>query len=199
MPSLCPVPVLNTEKIKGLQGVRTSAKLTLIVKGQAIYTECGELLFKKDSLSGIVSFGIMARMSRQKIKNAEVSINFLYELSDAEYQKVIKNDNILKNGLFHKNLVALFDKYSKDSVRDYRLKVVANTDLSQAQVVSGGLDLEQFEMTTMESKLVKGCYAIGEAVDVDGDCGGYNLHWAWASAYAMVNRIIGEINEAKTN
>lgn len=191
-PSLCPIPVIDCEKIKGLHGVRTSAKLSLIVNDNVIYSEVGELLFKQDGLSGIVAFGIMAKISRLKLKEAVVSIDFLYELSNDESNRLIKDDKIFNNGLFHKNLVALLNAYGRQTARDYRVRVRTNTDLSQAQVVSGGLDLKQFNMLTMESLLHKGCYAIGEVVNVDGDCGGYNLHWAWASAYAMVKSLGGE-------
>ena len=39
----------------------------------------------------------------------------------------------------------------------------------------------EFDPCTMQSKLVKGLYAVGEVLDIDGDCGGYNLQWAWSS------------------
>ena len=50
-----------------------------------------------------------------------------------------------------------------------------------AQVTSGGIERSEIDEKTMESKLVKGLYVTGELLDVDGPCGGYNLHWAWAS------------------
>ena len=64
--------------------------------------------------------------------------------------------------------------------------------LKQAQVVCGGLDLNGFDPETMMSKKDRGLYAIGEALDVDGDCGGYNLQWAWASAAACARSTGGE-------
>jgi predicted flavoprotein YhiN len=51
----------------------------------------------------------------------------------------------------------------------------------QAQVTAGGMDTAQFDPETMESRLVPRLFACGEVLDVDGDCGGYNLQWAWAS------------------
>ena len=54
--------------------------------------------------------------------------------------------------------------------------------LDNAQVLSGGLDVKDFDDKTMESKLQKGLYATGEVLDVDGQCGGYNLSFACASA-----------------
>ena len=53
--------------------------------------------------------------------------------------------------------------------------------MDAAQVTAGGIVTEKFDPTTMESKLVPGLYACGEVLDVDGDCGGYNLQWAWSS------------------
>ena len=59
--------------------------------------------------------------------------------------------------------------------------------MDSAQVTAGGIVTEDFDAHTMESKLVPGLYACGEALDIDGDCGGYNLQWAWSSG-----RLAGE-------
>ncbi len=53
-----------------------------------------------------------------------------------------------------------------------------------AQVTAGGICTDEFDPATMESLLVPGLYACGEVLDIDGDCGGYNLQWAWASGRA---------------
>ena len=53
--------------------------------------------------------------------------------------------------------------------------------MDSAQVTAGGVQTSGFNAATMESKLVPGLYACGEVLDVDGDCGGYNLQWAWSS------------------
>lgn len=52
----------------------------------------------------------------------------------------------------------------------------------QAQVTAGGVSMKDFDWNTMESRRVPGLYAAGELLDVDGDCGGFNLQWAWSSA-----------------
>ena len=56
-------------------------------------------------------------------------------------------------------------------------------DWKSSQVTAGGLLLSEFNNRTLESKKVSGLYCSGEILDVDGICGGYNLHWAWASGY----------------
>ena len=53
--------------------------------------------------------------------------------------------------------------------------------MDRAQVTAGGILTAEFDPNTMESRKVPGLYACGEVLDIDGDCGGYNLQWAWSS------------------
>ena len=53
--------------------------------------------------------------------------------------------------------------------------------MDSAQVTAGGILTAEFDSATMESRLVPGLFACGEVLDIDGDCGGYNLQWAWSS------------------
>ena len=66
--------------------------------------------------------------------------------------------------------------------KNFKLKVTGNLGFKNSQVTKGGLDLSQFDNKTMQSKLVKGLYATGEVLDVDGDCGGFNLQFAYSSS-----------------
>ena len=68
------------------------------------------------------------------------------------------------------------------------LDVTATEGFEQAQVTAGGVDLGAFDWNTLESKRVPGLYIAGELADVDGDCGGYNLQWAFASALTRAGR-----------
>ena len=70
------------------------------------------------------------------------------------------------------------------AVKDFRLAVEGTLDFSAAQVTKGGVSVREVDPTTMESRLEKGLFFSGEILDVDGDCGGYNLLWAYASACA---------------
>lgn len=67
------------------------------------------------------------------------------------------------------------------AAKEFRLPVTGVSGFESAQVTSGGIRTEEFDPNTMESRLVPGLLACGEVLDVDGDCGGYNLLWAWAS------------------
>lgn len=66
-------------------------------------------------------------------------------------------------------------------LKAWRLTVKGTNGFRNAQVTAGGATVKEFNSNTMESKLVPGLYACGEVLDVDGDCGGFNLQWAWAS------------------
>ncbi len=67
------------------------------------------------------------------------------------------------------------------AIKNLSVTPTALMPMSQAQVAAGGVKCDEFDETTFESRLVKGLYAVGEVLNCDGDCGGYNLHFAWAS------------------
>ena len=68
-------------------------------------------------------------------------------------------------------------------IKDFTLAVSGAMGMDNAQVTAGGIRTDEFDEKTMESRLCPGLYAAGEVLDIDGDCGGYNLQWAWASGH----------------
>lgn len=66
-------------------------------------------------------------------------------------------------------------------LKDWRLLVKDTNGFRNAQVTAGGASVAEFEPQTLESKRIPGLFACGEVLDVDGDCGGFNLQWAWSS------------------
>ncbi|RYD03034.1 hypothetical protein N752_21730 [Desulforamulus aquiferis] len=68
-------------------------------------------------------------------------------------------------------------------LQDWRFEVEGTNTWSAAQTTAGGIDVKDIDPRTMQSKLVEGLYFGGEVMDIDGDCGGYNLQWAWSSGY----------------
>lgn len=68
-------------------------------------------------------------------------------------------------------------------IRHLRVDITGTKGFDAAQVTAGGVDTEEIDGNTMESKLVSGLYFAGEVVDIDGMCGGYNLQWAWSSGW----------------
>lgn len=79
-------------------------------------------------------------------------------------------------------------------LKEFEVPVTAANAFEQAQICCGGVDTREVHAETLESKLVPGLYLIGELLDVDGICGGYNLQWAWATG-AIAGRCAGREEE----
>ena len=75
------------------------------------------------------------------------------------------------------------------TIKRFTVKVIGTQGFGGAQVTAGGIDTHDIDPITLQSCLVPHLYLIGEVLDVDGDCGGYNLHWAWASGYAAARAV----------
>ena len=73
--------------------------------------------------------------------------------------------------------------YSCKAVKAFEVALTEPMGMDSAQVTAGGVLTSQFDPQTMESLAVPGLFACGEVLDIDGDCGGYNLQWAWSSGY----------------
>ena len=69
------------------------------------------------------------------------------------------------------------------AVKKFEIALTEPMGMDSAQVTAGGILTKEFDDKTMESRLVSGLYACGEVLDIDGDCGGYNLQWAWSSGH----------------
>ena len=211
---------LKTEKhqVKGLQGIKTDVAVTAYGDNKKICTYNGELLFTDYGISGNVVFNISFVMPLYK--NVEFEIDFMEKFDYNELYEILKErKRILShltmenyfNGMINKKLgqflskVSGIEKLSKpvkdlnDSdirklctvLKKYRVKILETTGFKNAQVTAGGVLLDEVNIETLESKIVKGLYFSGEVLDVYGECGGFNLQWAWASGY-----IAGE-NSAK--
>lgn len=182
-PSLVPL-VTDTADIKGLSGLRAKCSLTLYENSEKKETEKGELLFKDNGLSGIVSMSISAYVARRQ-KKCDVAIDFAPDLTAEEVKESVKKGGA--ESLLHKAIAQSVEKQAArrglsvaQTVKNFVVKNVRTGDVRQAQAVCGGLVTSEFD-ENMQSKKKKGLYACGEVLDVDGQCGGYNLHFAFAS------------------
>lgn len=68
--------------------------------------------------------------------------------------------------------------------KNWSFKCTGSNGFNNAQVTAGGIDTNDIDDNTLESKIVPNLYFCGEIMDVHGDCGGYNLQWAWSSGFA---------------
>ena len=205
---------------KQLKGVKINCLVSVKNKGETVATDNGEVLFCDYGLSGPP----VLQLSRYCSKGTSLSLDILPEYSLKEIKNLlIDRKNIMGNitandffaGLLHKKLGQIVIKscdiplnISVNSLtekqidmvayklKNFNFKVEGHTGFVNAQSTSGGADLEQFTDALM-SNLVNGLFALGEVLDVDGDCGGYNLQWAWSSAYAVSRGILEFINRGK--
>ena len=207
-PSLSPIKV-KSDILPSLKGVRAEAEASLFQNGRLIKSERGEVQFADNSLSGICIFDL----SREANKNGgEIRLDLLPDMTLDEVSKELSS-RIMKaplsaasdifTGIFRKNIGMavlkksgirpgelcnnISDKEINKLVKNIKalpFTCVTSSDHSKAQVTAGGIRLSEIDPYTFESKKHKGLYIIGEALDVDGDCGGYNLQFAWASALA---------------
>ncbi|MDE6060528.1 MAG: NAD(P)/FAD-dependent oxidoreductase [Clostridia bacterium] len=203
-PSLVPIKT-DKASIKGLQGVRVKAGVRL---GERY--EVGEVLFKEFGVSGIAAFNISGELARGRAHVGDtLTVDFMPEYSLKDVENLLRaHDNNstvaeLLIGTFHSRVqdrlmcVAGCEPMDKaankisalaNAIKSYKLTVEGLGDNSLAQVMSGGLNVREFDENLMSAK-VSGAYAIGEALDIDGECGGYNLQWAWSSANAVAASI----------
>ncbi len=200
-PILCPLET-ETKDLRGLSGVRVRAnvKLTDPDSKEVIFEEPGELLFRDYGVSGIVAFNA----SRFAQEGQDLRVDFIPQVSEERLHEILTqraqtatNYDELMCGIFHPQINRMFIRANGCSGKDafdsrgitrmacmpkcFKFKVKGPAKPKQAQVTRGGAQVEQFDPKTMESKLMQGLFACGECLDVDGPCGGYNLHWAWAS------------------
>lgn len=189
-----------------LKGVRANCHAAVYHDG-ALYSEStGELQFTEYGLSGPVIFEI----SRDACQGKGEWLCRLDFLPDMEYallldrlkqrRNTVLSTEELFTGIIHNRLgrvicqtVGICSRSKIADLRDDELAQAATAaksldviltepmGMDHAQVTAGGISTAEFDPATMESKRVSGLYACGEVLDIDGDCGGYNLQWAWSS------------------
>ena len=200
-------PVKVKENVKSLKGIRVHCTVTLYDGNTAVKQEHGELQLTDYGLSGIA----IMQLSRLCTKESSIKVDLMPDFSKEELSEfLIERTNNLSHlkaedfltGFLHKALgqyvlgrcgISASLPASKLGKKEILLLAKELKELSftvdyvigkeQSQATSGGALLSEFDTKTLESKKHSGLYCIGEALDCVGDCGGYNLNWAWATAY----------------
>ena len=203
-PSLVQIKT-DTSVTKSLKGIRADAGITLKQNGQVVAANQGEVQFTDFGISGPAVFEI----SRQAEANVLLLLDLMQPLTEEELMSdLMRRRNCapdlpgeeLLTGLLHNRLGKIVLKVSGISLpeltREYTdgdLSRIARTmkffpmavtgvmGLDQAQVTAGGVATSEFRPDTLESRMNPGLFVTGEVLDIDGDCGGYNLQWAWSS------------------
>lgn len=195
-PALVPF-ITDNKNIKGLRGIRAEVGLTLCLSGSsAKESTLGEVIFKDNGVSGTAVFTLSRALARADCEKAYLLIDFMPDYDYNAVCEIVKKYKGL-DGVFHKEIaknilrVAGTQDYRAiaKAVKSYRIDGVQLGSYELAQISVGGLSTSEFNPESLESKKVKGLYAIGEALDVDGECGGYNLMWAFGSALAVADNV----------
>ena len=208
-PALVQIKTDNTF-VKALKGVRANADLRLCRNRDAVAASRGEVQFTDFGVSGPAVFELSRAAATEK-GPLTLHIDLLPQLSTPEIEELLRRrlssmpelttENLLA-GVLHNRLGRTVLRYAgygltdpvaslspadlwkiAGAAKDFALPVVSVLGFDGAQVTAGGIRTAEFDPKTLQSRLVPGLYAAGEVLDIDGDCGGYNLQWAWSSGY----------------
>ena len=189
-----------------LKGVRANCHAAIYCDGLLHSESTGELQLTEHGLSGPVIFEI-SRDACQGRGNWTARLDFLPERDEEWLKQALmrrRSTNLraedLLTGILHNRLgrvltqavgisgyvpIAQLEEEEiaavVSGVKNFEVPLTEPMGMDAAQVTAGGIVTSEFDPQTMESKLIPGLYACGEVLDVDGDCGGYNLQWAWSS------------------
>ena len=198
----------NGNYFKDWAGIRVDASVSLYEDDIYIDTQLGELQLTNYGISGICIMNLSGRVNRilDNNKLAVLKINFIPNIENGynyleERSKLLPNLNIIEmlESIINYELLyfilkkchindklkwnELNNKQKQlliDNIFNFKFEVKESKGFECAQVVSGGVSLKEIN-NNFESKIIKDLYIIGELLDVDGDCGGYNLGFAWIS------------------
>ena len=197
LPSL--TSLITREKIN-LKGVRVDAKVTLYEDGVKVREELGQVQFTDYGLSGICIFNLsyyavkglnknkkevitidlMPFMDKVSFKNKKVYDLLLGFLPNKMIDYILKTLDISKD-VYYEDLSNDKKQELTKILKEMEFNITSYKEFDFSQVCSGGVSLREINPLTMESIFVKNLYIIGELLDVNGDCGGYNLTFAFLS------------------
>ncbi|MBQ8740984.1 MAG: aminoacetone oxidase family FAD-binding enzyme [Clostridia bacterium] len=206
----------ETDVVKSLKGIKVNADVNLSINETAVRGEFGEVLFCDYGLSGPPIMQLSREIERQP-GDKVITLDLMWEYTYANVCDILnfratalRNRNLDEylTGMLNKRVgqavlkmcgLKLSDsvatlkngdiKQIASIIKGMKFKVTGTTGFDNSQVTAGGLDTTQFNPQTMESERERGLYCIGEILDIDGDCGGFNLQWAWSSAICAANAI----------
>jgi predicted Rossmann fold flavoprotein len=182
-------PISTSSFSKKMEGRRVRSNVRLLCNGECVKEEKGEVLFKKNGVSGIVIFNMSSYLARKHLSSYssyQISIDMLPDLSYKELNDFKKIDPSLKN-LLQEDIAEEIIKNHRDP-KNFILDVVSLYDLKNSQVTSGGVSINKLN-SSLSLKDEPNIYLGGEVIDIDGECGGYNIEWALLSGIRIGNNV----------
>lgn len=208
----------DTAFVRAMKGLRTDATVTFCLNGKPLCSHTDELLFTEYGISGPAVMQISRAVGdweRRKTGTMTAEVDLLPTINRTDLLALLAERRALGRtaadfltGILGKRIGQTVCRAAglrleqptdalspntlhriADTVKRFTLPVIGTQGFGGAQVTAGGIATADIDPRTMMSRRVAGLYLIGEVLDVDGDCGGFNLHWAWASAYAAAKAV----------
>ncbi len=207
----------ETDWPRALKGVRADARLTVTAGRTRLAQTEGEVQFTEKGVSGPAVFDISRAVSTGG-EGLTLTLDFLRDYAIREVYDLLcarrkaaphLPAGDLLTGMLHNRLGKTVIRYVNQKAdvplaelpddalkavaracKDFVLPVRGTEGFDSAQVTAGGIRCAEFDPATLESRIAPGLFACGEVLDVDGDCGGFNLQWAWSSG-----RLAGRIGK----
>ena len=207
---------LESKYLKHLSGTKVLGKAKLFKKNKAIDERNGEILFTNYGISGPPILDLSVNISEDNF----IEVPLINNVDENTVDKLYSRYYMLEDFSIEEYLMGIVDKKFIHYIIDYlnldkntamnmismsdfqkiieillksKFKVIGTTGFKNSQVTRGGVDLSEVNNWDYSSKKFKNLYIIGEALNIDGDCGGYNLHFAFASGYRL-GKMLSENN-----
>lgn len=187
-PGLTPL-ILKDKDLVELDGIRHKARVALLSGKEKLYEEDGEILYRKNGLSGIVIFNVQRQYVHLNKKGCILSIDLAFEKSEKDLAKIFsdfgcQNGRRLPQGFFVEQLRIHIEKRAKEkgpmgyakTIKNLVYTIEGSEGFDKSQVTIGGVkedELDDYSRLKKEPRV----FVLGEMVDIDGKCGGYNLAW----------------------
>lgn len=216
-PALAPL-LTDSKQFHKLQGVRLDAGIRLMLKDKEIGSTVGNIIFTNWGINGPGVMDLSYLVNQHQIQNLWLDLNFLPEPCQAEKLEQFINNQahqdmslvvtlksffppklvrylLEQNGIFTDTKISDLKAGEIDRIRNtihhQRVQITGIKGFKESQLSTGGIPLNEVFTDTMKSRIVTGLSLAGEVLDVNGPCGGYNLHWAFTSGI-IAGRFITE-------
>ncbi|MCK9444944.1 MAG: NAD(P)/FAD-dependent oxidoreductase [Tissierellaceae bacterium] len=204
---------LESNLLKPMDGVKFVGRAGVYLADKLILEDIGDILFTSYGISGppILQISRTALKYLRDGKEAKLKVSIIHTKTCEELSYYLENRfSQMKSrtiegsliGLVNKRLIIPIlkelnidknknaNKLTREEIKSiadlltsWEFKIIGSQSWAHAQATAGGVSTHEINNQTMESKIVDGLYIIGELLDIDGDCGGFNLQWAWSSGY----------------
>jgi predicted Rossmann fold flavoprotein len=196
-----------SKQLQGISGVKFQGTARLYIENNEVTKSTGDILFTNYGLSGstILEISREVEIAKSKNQNIHVTLDMFPQMSKQELRKFLETrSEILNTKYLHDILEGVINKKLIDyiigeaqnqfdrlpvTLKNLYFPISETQGFDKAEVCAGGVSTSEVDMNTLESLKQKDLYLCGEVLDVDGDCGGFNLQWAWSSGYVVGSNI----------